>query len=232
MQGATKSLRLDDNMNCSAVCNAIGCRVRAKYRCSECQKVWYCSETCQKSDWELHHKSLCPVYKDADDEGPAGLLMLTEMLFGKVPWHCAFTDEKRLRRFAKGSLEMGIIVEDSNGRALTMEIYDNELCPEERRVTMLGLVMTRMTDLLPDSHLIEQMMAKIPINCHLCGYRGPNHNLRPDANLGGTRFLCRSCDSKNEVLFDFDCLNWKQVAPEDPDKLPDWLHDVLFSQHS
>lgn len=215
-------------MNCSAVCNAVGCRARAKYRCSECQKVWYCSQTCQEIDWELHHRCLCPVYKVSDDEGHSGLLMVTEMLFGKVPWHCAFTDETRLRRFAKGTLDMGIIIEDRDGRALTMEIYDTELSPEERQATMLGVVMSRMADLFPDSSLIEQMMAKIPINCHQCGYRGPNQNLRPDANLAGTRFLCLSCDSKNEVLCDFDSLNWKQVAPEDPDQLPDWLQEAIF----
>ncbi|GAX16714.1 acylpyruvate hydrolase [Fistulifera solaris] len=205
-------------MNCSIVCNAIGCRTRAKYRCSDCQKVWYCSQVCQEKDWKLHHKDLCPIYKISDDEGPAGLLMLTEMLFGKVPWHCIFSDEARLRRFAKGSLDMGIIVEDSDGRPLTMDIYDNELSPEERHAAMVGLVMSRMTDLLPDSSLIEQMLGKIPLNCHQCRYRGPNQNLRPDANLGGTRFLCLPCDSKNEVLYDFNCLNWNQVAPEDPEK--------------
>jgi hypothetical protein len=155
--------------------------------------------------------------------------MLTEMLFGKVPWHCVFSDEARLRRFAKGSLDMGIIVKDSDGRPLTMEIYDYELSQEERQAAMLGLVMSRMTGLLPDLSLIEQMLGKIPINCHQCGYRGPNQNLRPDANLAGTRFLCLPCDSKNEVLYDFNCLNWNQVASEDPDKFPKWLNDVLFS---
>ncbi|GAX10458.1 hypothetical protein FisN_21Lu182 [Fistulifera solaris] len=219
----------DNNMNCSAVCNAIGCRTRAKYRCSDCQKVWYCSQMCQEKDWKLHHKDLCPIYKISDDEGPAGLLMLIEMLFGKVPWHCVFNDEARLRRFAKGSLDMGISIEDSDGRPLTMDIYDYELSPEERQAAMLGLVMSRMTDLLPDSSLIEKMLGKIPINCHQCGYRGANQNLRPDANLAGTRFLCLPCDSKNEVLYDFNCLNWNQVGPEDPDKFPEWVNDVLFS---
>lgn len=217
-------------MNCSVVCNAVGCRARAKFRCSACQKVWYCSQTCQEGDWELHHKSLCPVYKVADDvgEGPSGLLMLTEMLFGKVPWHCAFSDETRLRRFAKGSLEMGIVIENIDGRTLTMDIYDNEMSPEERQATMLGSVMTRMADLLPDACLIERMLAKIPVNCHQCGYRGPDQNLRPDANLAGTRFLCLPCHSKNEVSYDFDSLNWKQVAPEDPEQLPDWLYEAVF----
>ncbi len=124
---------------------------------------------------------------------------------------------------------MGILVEDSDGRPLTMDIYDYELSPEERQAAMLGLIMARMTGLLPDACLIEQMLGKIPINCHQCGLRGPTQDLRPDANLAGTRFLCLPCDSKNEVLYDFNALNWKQVAAEDPDKFPEWLNDVLFS---
>ena len=33
--------------------------VGALKRCGQCGKAWYCSTTCQKTDWRAGHKSVC-----------------------------------------------------------------------------------------------------------------------------------------------------------------------------
>jgi len=42
--------------------------VRSKYKyCLRCERVCYCSETCQKADWEFH-KLICPQLAKLDDD--------------------------------------------------------------------------------------------------------------------------------------------------------------------
>mmetsp|Transcript_16127 Transcript_16127/g.48784 ORF Transcript_16127/g.48784 Transcript_16127/m.48784 type:complete len:504 (-) Transcript_16127:103-1614(-) len=49
-------------------CMAWNCSKKRQFRCSACQERWYCSRSCQKSDWTNCHKLACPKLKAAKEK--------------------------------------------------------------------------------------------------------------------------------------------------------------------
>ncbi|KAK8793428.1 hypothetical protein WA158_004787 [Blastocystis sp. Blastoise] len=47
-------------------CMALGCTQPAKYRCSNCKAVYYCSNECQRKDWPNHQKECIELQKQND----------------------------------------------------------------------------------------------------------------------------------------------------------------------
>lgn len=42
------------------------CSTQARFRCSKCQRVWYCGRECQVKDWKGGHKGKCGKMKDSN----------------------------------------------------------------------------------------------------------------------------------------------------------------------
>lgn len=49
-------------------CEGLGCQITTNLKkCKDCRDVYYCSEECQRTDWE-QHKAICRTVKQAREK--------------------------------------------------------------------------------------------------------------------------------------------------------------------
>jgi len=53
------------------MCMAWHCSKKRVFRCSACQQRWYCSRSCQKTDWTHVHKVMCPELQKRKQDAEA-----------------------------------------------------------------------------------------------------------------------------------------------------------------
>jgi len=215
------------------ICYLIGCTNPAPNRCARCQKVHYCSVAHQRQDWKAGgHKQNCNRYQliermeKAGKPSPDGMISIVELREGRIPWYYSLEHPATTRTVAKGILEMGYEVTDSQGRRLTMDIYDTELSAQQRREVVMYYLEQWQRDLALNNNIdrLDTALAKTPNECHKCGQKGAADfvGLAPDRNWVCTKMLCVDCFQATPHSLNSSAFEWKVTGVHQPDLPAEW----------